>query len=80
MVQPNPSIAMLSEYYDALEQQPSSVYIHERLLELWQELQDDGRNTYPVRIPKQYFEEIIIKSSRYGVWSCFKNSGIGSFE
>jgi hypothetical protein len=78
MAQPNPSIAILSEYYDALEQQPSSVYIHERLLELWQELQDDGRNTYPVRIPKQYFEEIIMKPefSRYGVWSCFKNSGI----
>jgi hypothetical protein len=80
MAQPNPSIAMLSEYYDALEQQPSSVYIRERLLELWQELQDDGSNTYPVRIHKQYFEEIIMKLCRYGVWSCFKNSGIGSFE
>jgi hypothetical protein len=33
---------VLASLYDALERQPSSVYIHERLFEVWNELGDEG--------------------------------------
>lgn len=33
---------MLVSLYAALDQQPSSVHIHERLLEVWKELRDEG--------------------------------------
>ena len=33
---------VLASLYDALDREPSSVYIHERLLEVWKELGDEG--------------------------------------
>jgi hypothetical protein len=36
------SMTLLTEYYDALETDPSSVHIHELLVELWQELGNLG--------------------------------------
>jgi hypothetical protein len=33
---------VLVELYNALEREPSSVYVHERLLEVWQELGDES--------------------------------------
>jgi hypothetical protein len=32
----------LSELYDALDHDPSNVYVHEALLEAWKELGDEG--------------------------------------
>jgi hypothetical protein len=41
---------MLISLYDALDEQPSSVYIHERLLRVWEELGDEGNEAllYPI--------------------------------
>ncbi|KAH0537288.1 hypothetical protein FGG08_005913 [Glutinoglossum americanum] len=33
---------VLTELYNALDQQPSSIYVHERLLEVWQGLGEEG--------------------------------------
>lgn len=33
---------LLDELYTALDRDPSSVYVHERLLEVWAELGDKG--------------------------------------
>lgn len=38
---------ILDELYTALDGDPSSVYLHERLLEVWAELGDRGMNTQP---------------------------------
>lgn len=38
------SMTLLTEYYDALETDPSSVHIHELLVELWQELGNLGKD------------------------------------
>ena len=35
-------IHVLISLYDALDQQPSSVHIHERLLEVWKERGNEG--------------------------------------
>ena len=38
-------IHLLSELYDALDHDPSNVYVHEALLQAWKELGDEGNET-----------------------------------
>ena len=44
---------VLVDLYNALDQQPSSVYIHERLLEVWKEIGDEGKRICFVRYQHQ---------------------------
>lgn len=37
---------ILGDLYNALEDDPKSVYIHERLLEVWKDIGDEGMKSF----------------------------------
>jgi hypothetical protein len=66
---PDTSMALLTEYYDALEIDPSSVHIREMLVELWQELGNPGMKAHFFRRIRRRDGSFI--TDRYGFGHCF---------
>lgn len=63
---------VLVSLYDALDRDPSSVEIQERLLEVWKELGDESNETLHHSI-LPFREQRLTGFDRYGIWNCFRS-------
>jgi hypothetical protein len=59
----------LIELYDALEQQPSSVKVHEKLLKIWEKLGDNGTDPRLLYYAS-FIEQCLMRLDRYGIGDC----------
>ena len=63
---------VLVSLYDALDRDPSSVEIQERLLEVWKELGEETNKTLHHYIPP-FREQRLTGFASYGIWNCFRS-------
>ncbi len=61
---------VLTDLYNALEQDSSSVIVHERLLVIWQELGEEGNEALLYSILPPSREQRLTGIDRYGIWDC----------
>ena len=61
---------VLESLYAALDQQPSSVHIHESLLEVWSELGDEGNKALLNYATRSLDKLRLTKFDSYGIWNC----------